>query len=119
MLVVDDDADSRELLNVALTASGADVTTSQSSADALAEIKRQKPDCIVSDVGMPGEDGYGFMKKLRTLEEKDGARIPAIALTGFSGADHKTLADAAGYQVHISKPVNLGRLISEIARLIA
>jgi two-component system CheB/CheR fusion protein len=117
VLVVDDDADTRELLKVALTTCGAKVTTCISSAKALAEIKRQKPDCIVSDVGMPGEDGYGFMKKLRALKEKDGGKIPAIALTGFAGADHKTLADAAGYQAHIPKPVELAELTSEIARL--
>ena len=119
VLVVDDDPDSRELLKIWLTTSGAEVTTCVSSADALAEIKRQKPDCIVSDVGMPGEDGYGFMTKLREFEKKDGGKIPAIALTGFAGADHKIRADAAGYQAHISKPVALGKLTSEIARLIA
>src|SRR5262249_42726483 len=119
VLVLDDDADTRELLSVALTTSGAEVTTCQSSTDALAEIKRQKPDCIVSDVGMPGEDGYSFMKKLRALKKNDGGEIPAIALTGFAGADHKTLADAAGYQAHIPKPVELAELTSEIARLTA
>lgn len=97
VLVVDDDADTRELLEVALRSSGAEVVTSLSAHYAVAEIKRQKPDCIVSDVGMPGEDGYGFMKKLRALNKKDGGKIPAIALTGFAGADHKSLADAAGY----------------------
>jgi CheY-like chemotaxis protein len=68
---------------------------------------------------MPGEDGYGFMKKLRALQAKDGGKIPAIALTGFAGADHKILANAAGYQVHLPKPVALAELTAEIARLVA
>ena len=117
VLVVDDDADTRELLRVALSNAGADVELSVSSSEALSTIKSRKPDCIVSDVGMPGEDGYELMKKVRALRKKDGGRIPAIALTGFAGPDHKVRANAAGYQVHISKPVALGELTSEIARL--
>ena len=66
---------------------------------------------------MPGEDGYELMKKVRALKKKDGGSTPAIALTGFAGADHKVRADAAGYQVHISKPVELSDLTAEIARL--
>jgi two-component system CheB/CheR fusion protein len=117
LLVVDDHEDTRELLRVALTNSGADVRTCASSADALASIKNWKPDCIISDVGMPGEDGYELIKKIRALKKKDRAKTPAIALTGFAGTDDKSKAIAAGYQLHLSKPVDLGTLTSEIARL--
>jgi CheY-like chemotaxis protein len=118
VLVVDDHADTRELLRVTLTNSGADVKTCASSADALATIKSWKPNCIVSDLGMPGEDGYELIKKVRALGKKDGGKIPAIALTGFAGPHDKTQAIAAGYQTHIPKPVDLGYLTSEIVRLV-
>jgi CheY-like chemotaxis protein/two-component sensor histidine kinase len=117
VLVVDDDDDTRELLKVALINSGAEVKTCISSAEAFSAIKSWRPDCIVSDVGMPGEDGYELMKKVRALKKKDGGLTPAIALTGFTGADHQVKADAAGYQLHISKPVELSELTAEIFRL--
>src|ERR1043166_7734029 len=118
LLVVDDHEDTRELLRVALTNSGGDVRTCASSADALATLKSWKPDCIISDVGMPGADGYKLIKKIRALKKKDRAKTPAIALTGFAGDDDKLQAIAAGYQLHLSKPVDLGTLTSEIARLV-
>ncbi|HUS12160.1 MAG TPA: CheR family methyltransferase, partial [Pyrinomonadaceae bacterium] len=118
VLVVDDHEDTRELLKVALTDSAADVRTCSSCTDALATIETWKPDCIISDVGMPGEDGYELIKKVRALRRKDGGRIPAIALSGFAGAEDKLRATAAGYQVHISKPVDLGNLTSQIATLV-
>lgn len=67
---------------------------------------------------MPGEDGYELIKKVRALRKKNGARIPAIALTGFAGLDDKSKAVAAGYQAHITKPVDLGNLTSEIVKLV-
>jgi CheY-like chemotaxis protein len=118
VLVVDDHADTRELLSVTLTNFGADVKTCASSTDALATVKSWKPDCIVSDLGMPGEDGYELIKKVRALGKKDGGKIPAIALTGFAGPHDKMQAIAAGYQTHIPKPVDLGDLTSEIVRLV-
>jgi CheY-like chemotaxis protein len=68
---------------------------------------------------MPGEDGYELIRKVRALRKKDDGKIPAIALTGFAGADDKSRATAAGYQLHISKPVDLGYLTAEIARLVS
>ena len=67
---------------------------------------------------MPGEDGYELIKKVRALRKKNGGRIPAIALTGFVRIDDKSKAIAAGYQMHIPKPVDLGSLTSEIVRLV-
>ena len=85
---------------------------------ALATVNTWKADCLVSDIGMPGEDGYTLIKKVRALRKKNGGRIPAIALTGFAGIDDKSKAIAAGYQTHIPKPVDLGSLTSEIVRLV-
>jgi CheY-like chemotaxis protein len=77
-----------------------------------------KPDCIVSDIGMPGEDGYELIRKVRALRKKEGGKIPAIALTGFASHHDKMRAITTGYQSHISKPVDLGNLTSEILRLV-
>ena len=118
MLVVDDHEDTRELLTVALTNAGADVRACAQLAEALATVKSWKPDCVVSDIGLPGGDGYELIKKVRALRKKDGGRTPAIALTGFAGLEDESKAIAAGYQTHISKPVNLGYLTSEIVRLL-
>jgi two-component system, chemotaxis family, CheB/CheR fusion protein len=118
ILVVEDDEDTRELLKVALTSSGAEAIVCASSVEALAHIERRRPDCIISDVGLPGEDGYEFMKKLRLLSRRNGGQIPAIALSGFAGSRHRGLADSAGYQVHLAKPVELDQLTAEIARLV-
>ena len=118
VLVVDDHEDMRELLRVALTNAGADVRACAQSAEALVNVKTWKADGIVSDIGMPGVDGYELIKKVRRLRQKSGGRIPAIALTGFAGMDDKSKAIAAGYQTHITKPVNLGYLTSEIVRLV-
>ncbi len=118
VLVVDDHEDTRELLRTALTNAGADVRACVQSTDALATIKTWKPDCIVSDIGMPGEDGYELIKKVRASKKKNGGRIPAIALTGFASIDDKSKAIAAGYQTHIPKPADLGYLASEIVRLV-
>lgn len=116
--MVDDPEDTRELLRVALTNAGADIRACAQSAEALATVKTWKADCIVSDIGMPGEDGYELIKKVRSLRKKNGGKIPAIALTGFAGLDDKSKAIAAGYQTHIAKPVDLGNLTSEIVRLV-
>ena len=118
MLVVDDHEDARALLKIALTNAGADVRACAQSTDALATINTWKADCLLSDIGMPGEDGYALIKKVRALRKKNGGRIPAIALTGFAGIDDKSKAIAAGYQTHIPKPVDLGSLTSEIVRLV-
>lgn len=118
VLVVDDHEDTRELLRIALTNAGADVRACGQSTDALATINTWKADCLVSDIGMPGEDGYALIKKVRALRKKNGGRIPAIALTGFAGSDDKAKAISAGYQTHIPKPVDLGHLTSEIVRLV-
>jgi PAS domain S-box-containing protein len=118
VLVVDDHEDTRYLLRTALTNAGADVRVCAQTTDALATVKTWKADCIVSDIGLPGEDGYELIKKVRALRKKNGRRIPAIALTGFVRIDDKSKAIAAGYQAHIAKPVDLGYLTSEIVRLV-
>ncbi|MCA1600406.1 MAG: PAS domain S-box protein, partial [Acidobacteria bacterium] len=118
VMIVDDDADTRELLQIALGSAGAQVKICSSSAEALHVLKTWTADCLVSDIGMPGEDGYDLMKKVRRLKKSENGEIPAIALTGFAGISDQARSNAAGYQVHLSKPVVLTELTLEIARLV-
>jgi CheY-like chemotaxis protein len=118
LLVVDDDADARELLGMVLQEAGADVTTAGSASEALAAFERQRPDVLVSDIGMPDCDGYSMIRKVRSLEGERGARIPAIALTAFARAEDRGEALEAGFQAHLAKPIEPGELTTLIAQLI-
>ena len=116
VLTVDDQQDTRELITLALARYGAEVKASDSAAMALQMIKDWKPHVVVSDIGLPGTDGYDFMRQLREIEG-DGERIPAIAVTGYAGAIDESKALDAGYEVHLSKPIELNKLVSVIARV--
>ena len=116
ILVVDDEADARQLLVQTLTHFGATVTTASCAEEALTEVSLKNPDIIVSDIGMPNEDGYSLMRKIRQLPDEK-AHIPAIALTAFSRAQDRTRALAAGFQSHVAKPVELEELATVIASL--
>ena len=117
VLAIDDQTDTRDLIILALTRYGAEVRACTSATEACKMIKKWKPQVIVSDIGMPGEDGYDLMRKVRTLTPKSGGNIPAIALTGYAGAVDESKAYAAGYQVHMTKPVELRELAATIAKL--
>jgi len=116
VLSVDDQQDTRELITIALARYGAEVKASDSASTALELIKEWKPDVVVSDIGLPGMDGYDFMRQVRELES-DGERIPAIAVTGYAGAVDESKALDAGYEVHLSKPIELNKLVSVIAKV--
>ncbi|HMG76598.1 MAG TPA: PAS domain S-box protein [Pyrinomonadaceae bacterium] len=117
VLTVDDQTDTRDLIALVLSRSGAAVTACSSAAAAFQALQECKPDVLVSDIGMPGEDGYYLMKRIRALKAEDGGRIPAIALTGFAGEADALKAHSAGYQVHLTKPIELRKLVATIARL--
>ena len=117
VLVVEDDADSRDALVTLLTLKGATVKSASSVAEALRILSESRPDVLVSDIGMPDEDGYVLIRKLRALSPADGGTIPAIALTGFAASHEAEYALSTGYQMHLSKPVEPARLIAAIARL--
>jgi CheY-like chemotaxis protein len=116
VLSVDDQQDTRELITIALARYGAEVKASDSASTALQLIKEWKPHVVVSDIGLPGMDGYDFMRRVRELEA-DGERIPAIAVTGYAGAVDESKALDAGYEVHLSKPIELNHLVSVIAKI--
>jgi signal transduction histidine kinase/ActR/RegA family two-component response regulator len=117
VLVVDDEADTLELLQVLLERCGAAVTTAGSVAEALELLEQAKPDVIVSDIGMPAEDGFEFIRKLRLLPPEKGGKIPAVALTAYARAEDRLRVLRSGYQMHLSKPVELAELVAVVANL--
>ncbi|HET9529170.1 MAG TPA: ATP-binding protein [Blastocatellia bacterium] len=118
VLLIDDEIDSLHLLSVVLKQSGAQIKTSSSAEEGFAQIKEWKPDVIVSDIGMPGEDGYSFMKRVKTWTRESGLWIPAVALTAYARAEDRMRALASGFQIHLSKPVEPAELIAVIRSLI-
>ncbi|HEU4794957.1 MAG TPA: response regulator, partial [Pyrinomonadaceae bacterium] len=96
---------------------GANVIVVSSSADALAELRGKKPDVIISDIGMAGENGYELIRRIRSLEPENGGRIPAIALTAYAGLSDRRKALLAGFQTHLAKPVVAEDLVAVILSL--
>ncbi len=117
ILVVDDEQDARALLVEVLSEQGAIVSSAESMVEALEEIERLVPDVLVSDIGMPNGDGYMLIRKVRQLTEAQGGKTPAIALTAYARAEDVAQALAAGFQKHVTKPVDANRLVSLIASL--
>lgn len=117
ILLVDDEPDARELLQMMLAPCGAEVLTLGSAAEALESIKEWKPDLIVSDIGMPGEDGYKLIRKIRALGTNEGGRTPAIALTAYARIEDRVKTLSMGYQLHVPKPVEIEELAFAIASL--
>lgn len=117
ILAVDDEPDARFLLTTILEQCGAEVKTCESAAAALALLKEFKPDILVSDIGMPEEDGYTLIKKIRAAEA-GRKRIPAVALTAFARVEDRLKALSAGYNMHVPKPVEPMELMMVIASLI-
>jgi PAS domain S-box-containing protein len=116
VLVVDDEADAREMVRRVLAASGAEVTTAASAQEALALLEKKRPNVLVSDIGMGGENGYELIRKVRMLGEGAG-RVQAVALTAFGRLEDRTRAMLAGYQMHLTKPVDARELIVTVATL--
>jgi PAS domain S-box-containing protein len=117
VLVVDDQKDAREMVRRVLAAAGAEVTTAESADEALNLIEDFKPDVLISDIGMPGEDGYELIRKVRMLGGGVGA-VRAIALTAFARLEDRTKAMLSSYQMHLSKPVDAHELVVTVASLI-
>ncbi len=116
MLVVEDESDARELLALTLEVSGAEVNAVESVQEALRSLELFKPDVLLSDIGMPVESGYDLIRQIRLLsgESRD---IPAVALTAFATDKDRQLALAAGFQIHLAKPVEPSALVEAIEKL--
>ena len=110
--------DTREVLSVMLARYGAEVRAAGSAAEAMEIFSQWQPDVLVSDIGMPDEDGYALIQQIRALPQEDGADVPAIALTAFASAQDKERALSAGFQRHLAKPVEPVALAKNVARIL-
>jgi hypothetical protein len=117
VLLVDDDLDSLDLAAAILSSAGAVVKTCLSSPEALELIPSWRPDVLISDIEMPGDDGYALIRKVRALDRSRGGGIPAIALTAYGRMDDRIRAISAGYSMHIPKPVDPAELTTIVASL--
>ena len=119
VLVVDDEQESRELLSHVLTHAGADVVSASSAAEAWITLQASAPDVLVSDIEMPGEDGYTLMRRARAVESAAMDRMVAVAVTAHARPKDRLRALQAGYQSHLSKPFEPAELVAVIASLLA
>ena len=117
LLVVEDEEDMLAMLAVVFGRCGAEVKAVGSTAEALSLIEGWRPHVLVSDLGLPGEDGYSLIRKVREKESREGGFIPAVALSGYARTEDKAQALAAGYQLHLAKPVGLLDLTNAVAKL--
>ena len=118
LLVVEDDADSLEVLTVTLQMQGAVVTTAASVAEAIERLQLDLPDVLISDIGLPGRDGFELIAWLRSRSPEQSGSLPAIALTGYAADSHTEHILESGFQRHLSKPVNISDLIAAIVNLV-
>lgn len=116
-LVVDDEEDAREILSTLLTQQGIEVRTSANTEAACAQLDHWRPDVILSDLSMPGKDGLSFIRDIRARTVETGGQVPAVAVTALTRTEDRLRAMQAGYQSHISKPIDPLELFTVMAFL--
>lgn len=117
VLIVDDEPDARDLVATVLSEAGALVHVAGSAAEGFSAFKRFRPEVLVSDIGMPGADGYALMERIRALTSAEGGRIASLALTAFAREEDRTQAIRSGFTTHVGKPVNPDALTAAVANL--
>jgi CheY-like chemotaxis protein len=117
VLVVDDEPDARDALVGLLEHYGAEVRAAASVSEAMAALKLSLPDVLVSDLGMPGEDGYDLIRRVRQLPAAGGAELPSLAVSAYATEEHRQRVLTTGFQRHLEKPVAAAELVVEVARL--
>ncbi len=117
VLVVDDEADARDLLSEVLSEAGAEIRTAESAAEGFRLLEKFNPHVLVSDIGMPNEDGYSFMRRVRGLDPSGSGGVPSIALTAYTRGEDKTKALSSGFTTHIGKPVSPDALLAAVSNL--
>jgi hypothetical protein len=118
VLAVDDEADMREYVSTLLQEAGATVMLASSAKETLTILLKTVPDILITDIGMPQIDGYTLLKQIRQLSAKQGGQLPAIALTAYAGEYDQQQAKAAGFQLHLSKPIEPDHLVQAIRQLL-
>jgi CheY-like chemotaxis protein len=119
VLVVDDDADNCDVLAAILEHNGAHVVTAQSAADALSVFEKECPHILISDIGLPDEDGFALLRKVRLLPASRGGNVPAIALTGYSQLDDRYTSTSHGFQAQLIKPIAIESMLATVSRVLA
>jgi CheY-like chemotaxis protein len=117
VLLVEDDNDSREVMGIVLKRYGAEVVEASSVPEALEQVRLSVPDVLISDIGMPEEDGYSLLRKLRALPDAEGGRVPALAVTAFARKEDHDRALLNGFQLHMTKPISPAALSAAVAQL--
>ena len=118
ILVVDDEADTRDLLKQGLEYCGAKVSVAGSAAEAVDALVALVPDILISDIGMPGIDGYDLIRQVRGLPPDRGGKVAAVALTAYTRTEDRLQALRAGYDMHVPKPVELAELVAVAASVV-
>jgi signal transduction histidine kinase/ActR/RegA family two-component response regulator len=117
VLLVDDEIETRQIISTVVERTGAEVKTCTTAREALSELVEWRPHVILSDIAMPDEDGYSFINRVRALPQGEGGNTPAAALTAYAREEDRKQVLAAGYQMHIAKPIGAGQLVHLIAKL--
>jgi len=117
LLLVDDERDTLDLFAHLLARTGAEIETATSVAEAMARFDRRPPDVLIADVEMPEEDGYALIRRVRSLDPARGAAVPAVAVTAYGRVEDRVRLLAAGYNMHVPKPVEPAELVAVIAAL--
>ena len=118
ILVVEDDDDTRFFITTVLEMDGAKVIAVIPADAARKVLSELQPDVLISDIGLPGEDGYTLIRKIRALKPKNGGRVPAIALTAFADSEDRIRALEGGFNTHVSKPIDPEELVEIVASLV-
>jgi two-component system, OmpR family, response regulator len=117
VLVVDNDSDSRDLLKMVFEEYGVETIPAKSALEALEILKQVKPDLLISEIGLPKEDGYSLMSKVKAFEMQRQVQIPALALTVYATEDDRARALSVGFEQHLPKPFDIDELIATVADL--
>ena len=117
MLVVDDEPDARHLIKTVLERQGAEVVAGGSAGEALEALEHEVPDVLISDIGMPEEDGFALIRRVRARPSERGGGVPAAAVSAYVGEENRLQALAAGFQLHVAKPVDPQELIEMVLSL--
>jgi CheY-like chemotaxis protein len=117
VLVVDDEPDALQVIGHLIARTGAEVKTCGSAREGLELLEQWRPDVLMSDIAMPGEDGYSLINKVRALPAERGGRTPAAAFTAYAREEDRQRALAAGYQIHVAKPISSSQLVATLAHL--
>jgi CheY-like chemotaxis protein len=118
ILVVDDLSDAREAIAELLSAFGAVVTTAGGTAEAFEAVLRDPPDLLITDIAMPGEDGYALLRRVRASQRPELRGLPVVALTAYAGREDRARAEAAGFRAHIAKPFEVLSMVNTLAELV-